>query len=249
MHPILFRFGPFHLYSYGLMLAVGFLTASALASRRAAAAGLDPNRIQTLSLVVLVAGLIGARSVYVILNWELFRSDPLEILRLDHGGLVFYGGLAAGLLAGLSYIRKAALPLLRTVDLMIPPLVIAHAIGRLGCFFNGCCYGKPTSLPWAFVFLPDGLPRHPTQLYESGALLLIFFVLKNRERGRAAPGVLLLTYGFLYGAWRFCVEFLRGDNPILAWNLTLFQWISLPLAMGCGLLLWMSRRRAAPHRP
>ncbi|MBI3615515.1 MAG: prolipoprotein diacylglyceryl transferase [Candidatus Omnitrophica bacterium] len=242
MHPILFRWGPFTFYSYGLMLALGFLGAIRLAARRALRLGLNPTQIQTLGVVVLLGGIAGARAAYVALNWAAFRSNLLEIIRLDHGGLVFYGGLAGGILTGIWTVRKAQLPLWITVDLMVPPLVLAHAIGRIGCFLNGCCYGKPSSVPWAVVFPPETVPRHPTQLYESGALILLFFLLKAVERRRPRPGTVFLIYGFSYGIWRFFIEFLRGDNPAAACGLTAFQWASIPLALTCGWLLFKSFR-------
>ncbi len=237
MHPILFRLGPFTFYSYGLMLALGFLAAAALAARRASLLGLDPVRIQTLGGVALLAGIAGARAAYVLLNWPMFRSHPVEIFRLDHGGLVFYGGLAAGFVAGAATLRRARLPLWKSADLMIPPLVLAHAIGRIGCFLNGCCYGKPALVSWAVTFPGEGIPRHPTQLYESGALVLLFFFLRRLERRDSPPGTVALAYGVCYGAWRFLIEFLRGDNPPAALGLTPFQWASISLAFVCGWLL------------
>ena len=227
MHPILFHFGPFSFYSYGLMLALGFMAAMTLAARRARRLGLDPVAIQSLGISVLLGGVAGARAAYVALNWEMFRASLLEIIRLDHGGLVFYGGLAGGILSGVWTVRKVGLPLWITVDLMVPPGVLGHAIGRVGCFLNGCCYGK------------NG---HPTQLYESAALLLLFFLLKGIERRSPRPGTVFLTYGFAYGTWRFLIEFLRGDNPAAACGLTAFQWASIPFAVVCGALLFLSLR-------
>ena len=256
MHPVLFTLGPLHFYSYGLMIALGFLAANFLATRRAAVVGIDPARIQSVTLTALIAGLAGGRLAYVLLQWELYRNNPLEILRLDHGGLVFFGGLAAGLAGGIWAIRRAGMPVLRTVDLLIPPLTVAHALGRIGCFLNGCCYGKVTSLPWG---------RHPTQLYEMLALLGIFFLLKRIERrnprpteavpsslprkcrsaGAPRPGTVLLAYGLSYGVWRFLVEFLRGDNPPVAWGLTVFQLISLGVVAVSAALLAARRLRRA----
>ncbi len=245
MHPILFQLGPIALYSYGLMVAIGYLVAVALAAQRARRVGIDPTRIQTLSWVVLLMGLIGARAAYVFLYWDLFRFHPVEVIRLDHGGLVFYGGLLGGIGGGLWYVRRSGLPLWPTVDLMIPPLVLGHALGRIGCFLNGCCYGKPTALPWGVPFL-DGVVRHPTQWYESAALILLLGWLKIVERRNPKPGTVALTYGLLYGSWRFFVEFLRGDNPTVAWGLTVFQWVSVGLIVGCG---WVLVRRLKSGTP
>ena len=241
MHPMLFRLGPLHFYSYGLLIAVGFLAASALAVRRAAAVGIDPASIQNIGLTALLAGLSGGRLAYVLLRWELYRGHPFEILRLDHGGLVFYGGLAAGLPAALWVIRRAGLPVLRTVDLLVPPLTVAHAFGRVGCFLNGCCYGKPTLLPWGVRFPGEEFRRHPVQLYETAFLFLLFFVLSKiaSSQSRFKPGALFLVYGVAYGIWRFLAEFLRADNPPIALGLTVFQWISLPVVAVAGALLWL----------
>ena len=246
MHPILFTLGPVHFYSYGLMIALGFLSANILAARRAQALGMDPARIQNITLTALIAGLVGGRLAYVLLQWDLYRNNPLEILRLDHGGLVFFGGLAAGLAGGIWAIRRAGMPVLKTVDLLIPPLMVAHALGRIGCFLNGCCYGKATQLPWGIRFPSDPARRHPTQLYEMLALFGIFFLLKRLERRNPPPGTILLAYGLSYGFWRFLVEFLRADNPPVAWGLTVFQLISLAMIAVTGPLL-LARRLRARH--
>lgn len=243
MHPVLLRLGPLTLYSYGLAIALGFLLASWLAGRRARAVGVDPARVQRIALTGLLAGLAGGRAAYVLLNWQVYAANPLEILRLDHGGLIFYGGLAAGVLAGLLAIRAAKLPVPATLDLLMPPLVAAHAAGRVGCFLNGCCYGEPTALPWGVLFPPDILYRHPTQLYETGALLLIFLILKRAERRSPPAGTVLFLYGALYGSWRFLVEFLRGDNARVLFGLTVFQLVSLPLALFCGWMLLRARAK------
>lgn len=237
MHPILFQIGPVTLYSYGLMIAIGFMVAITLASRRAKRLGLDPERIQSLGLVTLVSGLVGGRLGYVVLYWDFYLQNPLEILRLDHGGLVFYGGLGLGILMGLLYIRRSKLPMAKTVELMIPPLVLAHALGRIGCFLNGCCYGKFTDLPWGVAFPPETLHRHPTQLYEFAALLLLFVGLTVLGRRNFKEWTVPILYGLLYGTWRFFIEFVRGDNPQVLWGLTVFQLVSLPIIAACGGLL------------
>ena len=228
MHPVLFELGPFRFYSYGLLLALGFWVALELSVRRARARGLNAGRIQSVAFVALLAGLVGARAAYVFFNWEFFRADLIEVLRLDHGGLVFYGGFFAGVAGAFLYIKRFRMPMGTTLDVMVPPLVLAHAIGRIGCFLNGCCYGKVTALPWAVAVPPDGWGHHPTQLYESLALTAIFFILWAVEkRFQKLPGALVWVYGLSYGSWRFFNEFLRADSAPLALNLTGFQWMSL----------------------
>ena len=237
MHPILLKLGPFTLYSYGLMIALGFLAAVWDVGRRAVRAGLDRKRLQNLALTALLAGILGARVLYVLLNWSQYRGNGWEIFRLDHGGLVYYGGFVAGLAAVFWGARRSQFPLWKTIDLCVPPLVLAHAFGRIGCFLNGCCYGKPTQAPWAVAFPNECIPRHPAQLYESAFLLALFFLLGWLQRRDLRPGTVLLVYGLAYGTWRFNVEFLRGDNPIVSGGLTLFQWLSLLLAGVCAWLL------------
>jgi phosphatidylglycerol:prolipoprotein diacylglycerol transferase len=242
MHPVLFQWGPLALHSYGLMLAIGFLSALQLALRRSRELSIDPEVVQNLAFLVLGFGIAGARAAYVLLFWEMFRGNPLEIIRLDHGGLIFYGGLAGGVLAGVIYLKGKRLLSWRMADLVIPPVALAHAIGRLGCFLNGCCYGKPFLGPWAVAFPPEEILRHPVQLYESGFLFSLFFALKLLEGRHPREGTVALTYGLLYGTWRFLIEFVRADNLPWALGLTIFQWMSLLLVFVCGSLLYATHR-------
>lgn len=250
MHPVLLKLGPFSLYSYGAMIALGFLAASWLAVRRARSIGLDPARIQSVALAALFFGILGGRAAYIALNWPVYRGDWLEMIRLDHGGLVFYGGFAAGLAAAVWMIRRKGLPFWPTVDLLVPLLVLAHAFGRIGCFLNGCCYGKPASVPWAVVFPQEGIPRHPTQLYEAAFLFLLFLVLSKialstrGKQSRFKPRSLLWVYGLAYGLWRFFVEFLREDNPVVWAGLTVFQLASIPLILVSGTFLMRRIKRS-----
>ncbi|MCM8812037.1 MAG: prolipoprotein diacylglyceryl transferase [Candidatus Omnitrophica bacterium] len=243
MYPTLLKFGHFTIHSYGLMMAIGFILALSIAQRRARAAGLDPEKIQTLAILALAAGLLGARLAFVALNFPFFVSHPVEVIRLDRGGLVFYGGLTAGIASAVWFVRSKRMPAWRTFDVMMPALVAAHAVGRIGCFLNGCCYGTPSGLPWAVVFPGDSVARHPVQLYETGILFIFYFILKGIGRAGFRPGVVTLSYGLLYGAWRFLIEFLRGDNPPFAFGLTVFQWWSAG-AVFISFAMLLSRRPA-----
>jgi len=250
MCPIFIQVGPVTLYSYGLMVAVGFLVALALVGRHAVKEGLDRTKIQGVGLAGLVGGLLGARAGYVALHWRFFQSNPMEIVRLDHGGLVFFGGLLVGVFSGLWTARRVELPLWKTLDLMVPPLILAHAIGRLGCFLNGCCYGKPSSVSWAVAFPMDGILRHPTQLYEAFFLSLLFLALLRLESRRPLAGTVFLSYGVLYGTWRFFVEFLRSDPGRQTFGLlgmTFSQTISVVGVAVCA--IWFYFRRTAPQPP
>jgi len=138
MHPVLFRIGPFTLHTYGVFVAMAFLSAIALALREARREGEDANKILDLCLYVLVAAVVGSRILYVLVNWSAFRHDPFEIVRIWHGGLVFYGGFIGAVITGLWYIGRKRLPLLKTADIMAPSIAFGQFVGRIGCFFAGC---------------------------------------------------------------------------------------------------------------
>ena len=142
MHPIICQIGPFTVYSYGVMLTVAVLVCSFLIGKEAKVRGLPPEKMLDLVFWVVVGGIIGARLFYILLNAGFYWDNPLEMLMLWHGGLAFQGGLIVGFLSGCYFIRKNSLPFLPTLDLLAPYVALGHAIGRLGCFLNGCCYGK-----------------------------------------------------------------------------------------------------------
>ena len=269
MHPILFKIGPLTFYSYGLMLLIAYFVSSSLAVRYTSLsqAKIQSDQLLNLFFFSLIGGILGARFMYIVLNWSFYAVNPSQIIRFDHGGLVWYGGFLGGLLTALCYLRIKKLPFLETADLVSPYLVLAHSIGRVGCFLNGCCFGKPTNSIFGIYFplrqdhidmikqyyysdndavyrsIQLGLIRlHPTQLYSLTALFLIFLLLKSWRKYKTFDGELSLAYLLLYSIWRFGIEFLRGDN-LAVWNgLTLAQVISIPVAIVSGLLLYRFRR-------
>ena len=165
MHPIILRlFGPVKIHSYGLMLALAFLTAVWLAQRDAKRKGFDPDAVGDMAIWLLISGVLGARLMFVILNPALFSlSKPFDFLKIWEGGLVFYGGVIAAIPVAIFLLKKRGIEVWDFGDLVIPYLALAHGIGRVGCFFNGCCFGKPSSLPWAVSF--------PRLVDETGALV------------------------------------------------------------------------------
>ena len=152
MHPILFKLGPITIYSYGLMIALGIMVGLFLARRQAKREGIDPDKILDITLYVLLAALIGARLLFVFMNFAEYVDEPLRILKIWEGGLVFYGGLLPAVAIGIWYIKRLGLPLWQIADILAPSLAIGHAMGRIGCFFAGCCYGGACDLPWAVTF-------------------------------------------------------------------------------------------------
>ncbi len=245
---IALQVGPLTIYSYGLLLMVGFLAATWLAQRDAAhpipgRTVLTPPQFVDAAMLALVGGLFGGRLFFVIQHWDLYHLFPAEIAAIWHGGLIWYGGLLGGVAAALGYLLWRKIPVWRGLDQMIPYVVLAHAIGRVGCFLNGCCYGSPTSA-WYGVHFPQ-LPEPviPTQLIEAAALGLGFLGLRRLQRAGWAgiPGRTFATYLAGYALLRFALEFLRGDQRVRWATLTLQQWISVAaLALGLGLL---ARRR------
>jgi len=244
MHPILFSIGFVTIYSFGTMIAVGYLLAGSLLWREARRKKKDPAILLDLGIGVMLSALLGGRALYIILNLGDYLKDPLEAFKIQHGGLVFYGGLLGAIFFALLFIKRKGLPLWETLDEMTPYATLVHAFGRIGCFLNGCCYGRPTSLFWGVTFPGHKFPLHPTQLYESFFLIVLFFVLRNFARKKTAfSGGIFLLYLFCYGLFRFIVEFFRGDQEIMPPGLTLPQVLSA-LLVGVSLFFWKKRKAA-----
>lgn len=205
------------------MAGLGFLAAMSVARFNAKHSGLDDNKAVDLTLCALVAGIVGARVFYVIEFWEAagFSRHWLSIFRVDQGGIVFYGGFIAAVATFFVFSRMRKFSFLMALDLFAPTIAVAHVFGRIGCFLNGCCYGKACELPWRFTYPVEGyslLPAlrgvalHPVQLYEAlgnvAVCLITMALLRRRHKVGAVAGLYLL----LYGALRFCDEFFRGDH-------------------------------------
>ena len=258
MYPRLFELGPVTVYTYGVLLAAAYLFGLKLAMVRARARGLDSTRVLDLGIYIIISALIGAKLLLLVTDFQTFRHDPRELLTLARSGGVFYGGLILAVVVALWYIRRVGLPLWTTCDVFAPGIALGHVIGRFGCFFAGCCYGKPTTRPWGITFrdpfaaanvgTPLGIPLHPTQLYEAGAELLILIVLLTTERrGRPFPGRTFWLYMLLYSISRFIIEFFRGDERGAVGVLSTSQFISVLLApLAVVMLVYLARRGQAP---
>ena len=255
MYPRLFELGPITLYTYGVLLAAAYLLGLKLAMVRAKARGLDANRVLDLGIYIIISALVGAKLLLLITDFRTFRADPRELLTLARSGGVFYGGLILAVSVALWYIRRVGLPLWTTCDVFAPGIALGHVVGRFGCFFAGCCYGKPTTRPWGITFTdpfaqsnvgtPLGVPLHPTQLYEAGAELLILMVLLFSERkGRPFPGRTFWLYMLLYAISRFIIEFFRGDERGTVFMFSTSQFLSLLLApLAVAMLVYLSRAK------
>lgn len=261
MHSILLKLGPITIYSYGFMLMLAFLAGTLVATRVARRRGIPGDVVLDLVAYLLIAALIGARVLYVALpeNWSYFQNNLGEIGKIWTGGLSFHGGLLGGVLAGAWFCRRRQLPFLLMADILMPSLALGYAIGRLGCFLNGCCYGAPTDLPWAFRFHdppvtgPLTAPSHPTQIYASLINLGIFALLWGLAMRKTRPGQVFFAYLALYAVYRFGIEFLRKGYTAREWlgGLTEAQVGSLVmLVVTVALYAWASRmtRTPAPER-
>ena len=234
MHPVLFKIGSYPVYSYGAMLALAFLVCSFLARRRAVSAGMDGEKILDLMITLIVSGVIGGRLMFVVLDFDYFRSRPLDIFKLWEGGLVWYGGLVLAVISGAVFLRIYKMPVLKTADLMMPYVALGQAIGRIGCFLNGCCYGKATALPIGVVFNPEQGAVLPTQLFESAAMFIVYLVLRRRV---PSNGRTFFLYLIFYSVFRFSIEFLRGDNMLVVMGLTFSQAVSIVI-FATAVILW-----------
>ena len=239
MHPVLIRMGPVTLHTYGLLVAAGFLVGLLLAARRAVQEGIPSENIMDLGFFVLLAAVIGSRLLFVLVSPGHYLSHPLDVLRIWEGGLVFYGGLILAVPTALWYVKKHCLDTWQVADIFAPSIAIGHAIGRLGCFAAGCCYGREAhSLPWAVTFsdpeclAKTGVPLHPVQLYESLGEFIIFLILVTLRRYPSFRGRLFLTYILLYSLLRLSLEFFRGDEVrgFLFSSLSVSQGVSIAAA-------------------
>lgn len=246
--------------TYGLLVALGFLAGLYLVGRLSRRAGLDSDQMTSLAVYVALAAIVGAKLFMILSNFDYYFERPSRIFSLSslQAGGVFYGGLLAALATAIWYARRTGLPPLETADVFAPAVAIGHSIGRLGCFAAGCCWGQPSSLPWAVAFtdpvahetvgVPLNIHLHPTQLYEAAGTLAIGLLLLKLFRAPHRPGAILGWYLLLYSAFRFGVEFLRaGAERVFPFGgpLSTTQWVALLLvAAGIGLL---SRQKKEPR--
>jgi len=259
LHPELFHFGFLHIRSYGLMLAIAFLVGTWLALREARRLGLDEDKLVTMILVVLVSSVLGARMLYVIEHIQEFRREWGSVLALWQGGLTLYGGVVAGTAAGLVAARRLGLPIWVAADALTPSFALGTMFGRVGCFLNGCCYGRPTTLPWGVVFPPDSFAGlefgnaavHPSQLYFALAGLGLFGLAWWLRKRLTMPGTLFWTVIVLFALIRIPLDLTRAYEPesilahVGAFDVTESQLTSIALAL-FGVLMILRLKRRTP---
>jgi phosphatidylglycerol:prolipoprotein diacylglycerol transferase len=274
MYPRLFQFGPFTVYSYGLMLGLGFIVASIVLTKELRRKHLDPNLGSTITLLAVIFGVSGSKILYLLENWGDFIRTPM--MAFSPGGLTWYGGFFLATAAIMIYARKKKIPFLKICDAAAPAIMIAYGVARIGCHLSGDGdYGMPTSLPWGMVYsagtyppsiafrdfpdvvakygvngvVPDTIPVHPTPLYEFFTGVILFLVLWKLKDRPAPDGNIFMIYLILSGIARFAVEFLRL-NPRLLFGLSEAQLLSLAMiAIGFIGINYFNRKQEQRSAP
>lgn len=253
--------GPLTLHTYGVLLALAFLAGLWAAGWQARKAGMNASAIADMAVYVLIAGLVGAKLLLLIVEWNHYSRNPRELFSLVQSGGVFYGGLIGALPVAWWYARRHALSGWQTADVLAPAVVIGQSVGRIGCLAAGCCHGRAAEVPWAISFsdeyanrvvgTPLHVPLHPTQIYESVACLIIFFILIAMAARKKFHGQVALAYVVLYAIARFIIEFYRGDvarGAILDGAISTSQFIAILMVLGAALIgpYAYKKQRVAP---
>lgn len=260
MHPVFLHIGNFEIAYYGLMTALGYAAASFYLLPRAKKIKIDADTFWNIIFILFVGALLGAKLLFIIVSWPELGATLAEkvanIVKDFRYGFVFFGGVILAVGAVIWYLRRKKLPVLKTADCLIVGLPLGHALGRIGCFLAGCCYGKPTTLPWGVKFTDPhalvpahllGVPLHPTQLYEAALNLLLFALLHSAYKKPHKDGKILAEYLLCYSLMRFGIEFLRGDfRGGFFLGMSPSQLISLGAAVVAG-IIWAKFLRTSQH--
>ena len=258
MHPILFHINVFghslSVHSYGVLLMLAFLASVGWVYRTALANegredAIDPNDVLDASVWMILAGVIGARALFIAIDWKDYSGNPASWFQIWQGGISFHGALIGGLIAMIVYCRMHKIPILRFGDICAAPVMLGYAIGRIGCFFNGCCYGAQTNVPWAVNFNDEGHmtgPSHPTQIYATIISTLFFAALVRMYPRRKFDGQVFCWYMIFAGIERFVMEIWRASvtSTVVVLGLTDVQLLCLTLIAGGSISLALLRRRA-----
>ena len=260
MFPVLFNlplpWGTVPVFSYGTMIAIAFLLTYLYVCRLAAKRGIDDEHITDLYLVIIITSIFGARMNYVVSNWAEYRNNLASIPKVWEGGMVYLGGFIGAMLGGLGYLTLRRLPWGPYYDMFSPAVPFACALGRVGCFLNGCCFGIACDLPWAMHFpMRTGAgpePRHPTQIYEMIMLFAICAFMHRYYLRNRRPGMSMVVFVYLYSLDRFIIEFFRAESTYehYLFGLTLGQSTSiLVVALAAVAHMWIRFRTPAGPTP
>jgi phosphatidylglycerol:prolipoprotein diacylglycerol transferase len=247
MHPLLLQLGPIPIHTYGFLIAIGFLVCVSVIKRLSIRSHLDVERMLDLTFWCLLIGFLGARILFIITRFSSFMADPISMFKVWEGGLVFFGGPIAVVPFAIWYLRKHKIPVWKASDVILPGLTIGHVFGRFGCLAAGCCYGRPTGSSFGVRLYSDlvekqlqGIPLHPTQLYEASALFILFCGLLWIFKHKRFDGQVGLTYFMAYPLIRSLVEIFRGDEIrgfVIDGILSTSQFISILVFVAAAALL------------
>jgi phosphatidylglycerol:prolipoprotein diacylglycerol transferase len=250
VHPIAFKIGSFPIYFYGLMMVVAYVVTLLTVRYTKKFEDLDTETAVDVTIYAILGGVLGARVLYVLLNFHEYLASPLQIFNVREGGLSWHGAMIGGLIGTLILAKIKKMPLGKITDYASVHTTLGLAIGRIGCFLNGCCYGKPSNLPWAVEFTGTRIPfhRHPTQLYESILMIITFFFCLYWWRKKKFHGEMTCILFLSYGIVRFIVEFFRENTP----NQYLFnipisqaQYFSIVLIIICSIIIYIKRKNSS----
>ena len=221
MYPVLFELGPFQIRTYGVLLSVAFLIGVWLAAKRGKRRGIDTPLIYDLAIVIIISAIAGARAYYILVQREAYAGNLLSVLKVWEGGLSMYGGVILAIVASYIFLRSKKVSFNKVADVIAPSLAIGVMVTRIGCFFNGCCFGRATTASIGVLFPPYseagriffGERVHPTQLYSSLYGLAIFLILITIDRRPHRDGVLFAMFLVLYSLSRFIIDFFRYYAP------------------------------------
>ena len=250
MFPVLFKLGPVTIYTYGVFVFLGVIASYLVCRNQADKEGVSRKIFSHIFFWALVWGFFGARVAYILVEWEWFLSNSFSVI-LSRSGFVFYGGIISGILTVLILAKKYKINILKSGDIAAIGIPLGHALGRIGCFCYGCCYGKPTDSNWGILFpreSPAGLLEAkviPTQLISAFFLFLIFFLLLILKKYKRFDGQILLCYGICYGIFRFIIEFYRGDGRGEIFFLSTSQFVALIVIIISIFFFFRLKRRLA----
>lgn len=245
-NPVAFTLLGMEVRWYGILIALAILLAAMIMMKRAPRHDLASDGVLDILIIAIPAGVIGARLYYVIFNWGYYSSDPLQIINFRGGGLAVHGGLIFGILAAFLVCRHKKIDFLDALDLTVPVIALAQAIGRWGNYFNSEAHGGPTDLPWAITVMGEKV--HPTFLYESIWCFFLFFLLLWVDNRRRFIGQVACLYGILYSLERFLVEWLRTDSLMLG-PFRQAQLLSITIIIICAIAyIWLYRKHKGVHQ-
>ncbi len=256
MFPNLFTIGPFTLHTYGLLVAIGFLSGILVTVRIGKSWGIASQDVMDMGFFIIISAIVGSRILYVLINISYYIENPLDIFKIWQGGLVFSGGLIGVVLVSALYVRKRDITLWQMADLWSPAIALGQAIGRIGCLMAGCCYGKPTSSELGIVFTnpnslaPLNIPLQPTQIYSSISGFAIFGILLVLQSKRRFDGQVFLWFLIMHSTARLFIERLRGDDRgvLLGGDMTVTQLTTLLILFSAIIALIILKKKSAARK-